>query len=457
MHSLEETQVVGVLSRRVGASLGLVPLLLTILLAHDLNVRALGEGSPIILGRPALPLALGMAPPAGSTNYFVVIVMEDKNYGDVIGNWSSAPYINRLGSDYGIAANYFQVSLNQSLPNYLGLEAGQTYSPWSSCNQPPTSCTGWSPVVDLTIVDRLEASGLTWKAYMEDMPSNCYKYNSGKYVPSHNPFVYFAKVSTIPSECAKVQQAGAQASKLVSDLASPSTASNLMWLTPNLCDDMHDCSVSTGDNYLSNLIPQILNSQVFHTQNAALFLTWDEGRTSTHIPAIWAGPSIRNNYKSTTRFDHYSFLKTLETVWHLPPETSNDQAASPMTDFFTTKSQLTYTPGAPLAQQNISFTGTVLKGLAPFSYSWTFGDAGTATGETVVHSYSQTGKYEVALTTTDALNHTATTTAILTPSVESQSPSVAGLVGMVSAGFLLATLAPTVFGKIRANKRRAES
>ncbi len=85
-----------------------------------------------------------------------------------------------------------------------------------------------------------------------------------------------------------------------------------------------------------------------------------------------------------------------------------------------------------------------------------FGDGGTATGETVVHSYNQRRKYEVALTTTDALNHTATTTAILTPSVESQSPSLAGLVGMVSAGFLLPTLGPIVFGRIRADKRRAE-
>jgi len=217
---------------------------------------------------------------------------------------------------------------------------------------------------------------------------------------------------------------------------------------------MHNCPVSTGDTYLSNLIPQILNSQVFQTQNAALFLTWDEGRTSTHIPAIWAGPTTRNSFTSSLRFDHYSFLKTLEAVWHLPPLTSNDQTASPMTDFFTTRSQITYNPGAPLALQNITFTGTVSQGLAPFNYSWTFGDGGTATGETIVHSYSGRGRYEVALYTMDALNHTAITTAILTISVEAQSPNVPGLVGMASAGFLLATLGPVAVRRMGANKRR---
>jgi len=424
------------------------------MLTYGLTVPVSGERMSIILRPPSVPLQLNAEPPAGSTNYFVVILMENKNYADIIGNWSSAPYIKRLASGYAVATNYFQISLNRSLPNYLGVIAGKTYSSWSSCNQPPTSCTGWSPIEDLNIVDRLETLGLTWKAYMEDMPSNCYQYNSGMYVPRHNPFVYFAKVLNDPSECAKVEPAGLQASKLVSDLASPSTASNLMWLTPNLCDDMHNCSVGVGDNYLSNLIPQILNSQVFRTQNAALFLTWDEGRTLTHIPSIWAGPAVRNNYESTTRFDHYSLLRTLEAVWHLPPLTSNDEAASPMTDFFTSSNQITFVPGNPLALQNISFTGRVLQGLAPFNYTWMFGDGGTATGATVVHSYSERGRYEVALYTMDALNHTAITTAILSISVESQSPSVPGLVGVASAGFLLATLGPIAVRRIGANKRR---
>ncbi len=436
--------------------MGAVALALTILLAYGLNVGVLGERSSVILGPPAVALALNMGPPAGNTNYFVVIVMENKNYGDVIGNLSSAPYINRLAGEYAVATNYFQVSLNQSLPNYLGLVAGKTYSSWSSCNQPPASCPGWSPVTDPTIVDHLQASGLTWKAYMEDMPSDCYQNNSGLYVPRHNPFVYFANILNNPSECAKVQPAGPQASNLVSDLASPSTASNLMWLTPNLCNDMHDCPVSTGDTYLSNLIPQILNSRVFQTRNAALFLTWDEGRTSTHIPTIWAGPNIRNNYKSTTRYDHYSFLKTLETVWHLAPLTSNDQAAPAMTDFFTTNSQISYSPGAPLAQQDITFTGKV-QGLAPFNYSWTFGDGATATGQTVTHSYGQTGKYQVTLTTSDTLNHTSLSNAILTPSVPSQYPSLAGIIDMASAGFLLITLGTFAYRRIRASKRRVES
>ncbi len=124
-----------------------------------------------------------------------------------------------------------------------------------------------------------------------------------------------------------------------------------------------------------------------------------------------------------------------------------------MTDFFTSINQITFTPGNPLTLQSISFTGTVLQGLAPFNHTWMFGDGGTASGDTVVHSYSERGRYEVALYTMDALNHNAITTDILTISVEFQSPSVPGLIGMASAGFLLATLGPIAIRRMGANKR----
>ena len=51
------------------------------------------------------------------SSHVVVIVMENKEYGDVIGS-SSAPYVNRLARRYGLATNSYGVS-HPSLPNYL--------------------------------------------------------------------------------------------------------------------------------------------------------------------------------------------------------------------------------------------------------------------------------------------------------------------------------------------------
>lgn len=270
--------------------------------------------------------------------------MENKNLNDIIGD-SSAPYLNLLAKNYGLAIRYTAVT-HPSLPNYLALLGGSTFGCDDYDGDPNSnSCTSsaWKSV---NLVDRIESVGLNWKAYMEDMPSSCYGSDAGNYAVRHDPFVYFTDIVNNPTRCARVVPANSGGSglpddKFINDLGSTSTASNFMWLTPNVCDDMHDCSISEGDNYLSQLVPQILNSYIFTTQKAALFITFDEGKRaypSDYVYTIWAGPVAKNNYQSSTFYSHYSFLRTLETSWGLSSLTSNDSDASDMMEFFTSPS-----------------------------------------------------------------------------------------------------------------------
>jgi hypothetical protein len=127
-------------------------------------------------------------------------------------------------------------------------------------------------------------------------------------------------------------------STLLTDLNS-GNAPNLMWLTPNECDDGHiacghlNNTVSQQNQYLSRVVPLILNSTTFRTSSSLLFVTWDEGTSSlcTNSPsqtypicrdpvtAILAGPAARTGYRSNKGYSHYSFVTTLETVWNLTP------------------------------------------------------------------------------------------------------------------------------------------
>lgn len=282
-------------------------------------------------------------------NYVVVIVLENHSLGDVI-NSSSAPFLNQLASTYGLAVNYTAIE-HPSLPNYLALISGQNFSSWSAsdCSPGPGCNAGAAP----NIVDRLESRGLTWKAYMEDYPTSCEPQcspggcflgdtGSGQYAARHDPFVYFGDIANSSNRCANIVPAnsggkGGPDDLFLTDLGSRSTASNFMWLTPNLCDDMHDCTVSTGDAYLSKLVPQILSSNLFTHQKAALFITFDEGNgdfPSDQVYSVWAGPVVKTSFKSSQPFSHYSFLSTLEIVWHIQPPTSFDAKALPMTAFF---------------------------------------------------------------------------------------------------------------------------
>src|SRR5256884_3022625 len=117
-------------------------------------------------------------------------------------------------------------------------------------------------------------------------------------------------------------------------LASPTTASNYMWLTPNTCNDMHDCSIGTGDAYLADLVQRILSSPVFTNQRAALYITFDEGYGQP-VYTVWAGRVVKPTYTSSVAYNHTSLLATIESNWNLPTLTANDAGAAAMTEFFT--------------------------------------------------------------------------------------------------------------------------
>jgi phosphatidylinositol-3-phosphatase len=275
--------------------------------------------------------------------------MENHGLGDILGS-SSAPYMNQLASTYGLALNYTAVN-HPSLPNYLALVSGQEFYSWSAgdCGPSPSCSAGAAP----NIVDSLESRGLSWKAYMENYPSGCGSQcspggcslgDSGLYAARHNPFVYFDNIANSTARCNRIVPANSTDNSnldgaLLSDLSSPSTSSNLMWLTPNLCNDMHDCSVSTGDTYLSEVVPKILDSNLFTHQKAALFITFDEGNAgypNDYVYSVWAGRTVKASFESKLPYSHFSLLSTIEHVWHLRPLTTNDSTASPMTEFFQT-------------------------------------------------------------------------------------------------------------------------
>jgi len=270
--------------------------------------------------------------------HIFIVAEENRSYSEIIGS-TAAPYINSLTSQNGLATNYFAIS-HPSLPNYLALTGGSTFGMTTDCA--PTSC----PVNAANIADRVEASGRTWKAYEESMPSACYLSDSGEYVPKHNPFVYYADIQGNASRC---QSHDVPYSQLATDLASDSTTPNYVFITPNLCDDMHDCSVSTGDKWLQSNLPAIFTSPAWTTQTSLMLITWDEddGNASNHVATLVIGPSVIPGYLSSTVYNHYSLLKTLEQDWSLAALTTNDSGATAMSDFFGASSSSSPSPSPP--------------------------------------------------------------------------------------------------------------
>ena len=244
--------------------------------------------------------------------HVMLIVEENRSEASVIGS-SDAPYINGLANQHGLATASYGQS-HPSLPNYLALLSGSTQGRTDDGTQ--YSFAG------PTLVDQLAQQGITWRAYMEGMPSACYGgASSGEYAKKHDPFMYFRSITQNPSQCQNVVPFGS----FKADLSS-GNAADFIWVTPNLCDDGHDCSTATADSWLAANLAPVLSSPWFQ-QNGVVIITWDEGSDSSgccsgasggHIATIVIAANQPHHTTSAQPVDHAGTLRTVEQLYGLP-------------------------------------------------------------------------------------------------------------------------------------------
>ena len=268
-----------------------------------------GRGSGRIL-RPTQVAPSPVAKVAGGAAHVAVLVMENEEYGDVIGR-GETPYITALAHRYSLATRMYATS-HPSLPNYLALTSGSTDGIADDC----TDCS----VAGAGLAGALQTAGITWRAYMEGLPHACWRGGDvAEYAKRHDPFTYFRGVMASAAACARI----VPMSDLHADIAA-GTLPRFVWITPNLCHDMHDCSTRTGDRFLARLVPGLLRAL---GPRGVLFLTWDEGTSGDgccklarggHIALVVAGGRARPGGRLTTPVDHYSVLQAVEDLLGLP-------------------------------------------------------------------------------------------------------------------------------------------
>ena len=255
---------------------------------------------------PAAGPAGRVATPPRSVDHVIWIWMENKPYDAVIGS-PSAPFENQLAAACGLATNYHGVT-HPSLPNYIAATSGSTQG--IADDDPPSS----HPLDVASIYSQVKAAGKTWRDYAESAPGNCPLTSSGPYAVKHDPAPYY---TGIRSDCAAwdVPMGTTASGNFLTDLTS-GTLPAFSFVTPDLCNDTHDCPVATGDAWLQSWFAKILASPTYLAGRTVVFVTWDEddGSASNRVPLIVVSPSTPAGTRSGTSFDHYSLLKTTEQL-----------------------------------------------------------------------------------------------------------------------------------------------
>ena len=243
-------------------------------------------------------------------DHVVLVIMENEGSDTIMGS-SSTPYIHSLANQ-GVRFTASHAVTHPSEPNYLALFSGSTQGITDdSC---PNNFSGKA-----NLGSQLIAAGLSFKGYSESMPSDGYTgCSSGKYVRKHNPWVMFNNVP---------------ASSNLTYAAFPADYTKLPTVSivvPNQCNNMHDCSLATGDNWLKANIDNY--AQWAKTHNSLLILTWDEdgGASGNVIPTIFVGANIKAGTTNAQAFNHYGLLRTIEDMYGLPA-INNAVNAAPIT------------------------------------------------------------------------------------------------------------------------------
>jgi hypothetical protein len=226
----------------------------------------------------------------------------------------------------------------------------------------------------MTIADQLTAAGMSWKSFQEDLPAggadlvntsdgnftnntvfDANEIANGEttsaevalYAVKHNPFAYFASVQsgTNPASSLANVVPFDGATGLWGALASGNVP-NFSFIVPNQCNDQHGRSNSTvfcnydpndngtqtglnpagialGDQALQKLVTAIKASPAWSVGNNAIVIVWDEddysvAPTVNKVALIVDTNNGPHGITSSTYYNHFSLLKTLEEGFGLP-------------------------------------------------------------------------------------------------------------------------------------------
>lgn len=315
-------------------------------------------------------------------DHVFVIVLENHGVDGITGDSSRAPYLRDLARTGNVARQYFALghpSLPNYLEMMGGSNfgvGGDIFPDWhgrhpdaglvapivdggTDISVPAAfaGATGGRDVMPMkykgaSIGDQLAAAGKTWRSYQEDLPDSgadgvdfsdgIYSNRSRVaadsvrwlYAVKHDPFVYFASTQKgkAPGNSLRNIAGFDGLSGLYADLRA-GTVPNLAFIVSNQCHDMHGLSnsgvfcardstlIEMGDVTVQRLVHAIQGSPAWTQGRNAIVITFDENDNAlrpNRVPFI-----VLTNYgvaglTSDVPYNHFSFLKTLETAFGLP-------------------------------------------------------------------------------------------------------------------------------------------
>lgn len=250
--------------------------------------------------------------PGAAFDRIAIIWMENTDYVKA----AADPNLAYLASQGQILSQYCGVT-HPSEPNYAASLAGDNFGMDNDdFNQIAGNVS--------TVIDLLEARGISWGTYQEDMPYAGYegysfvnqKTGANDYVRKHNPPVLY-NANTTPQRLSQMKNFTTFYEDLEND-----TLPQWMFITPNMTSDGHDTSVTVAGEFMRGFVEPLLTNPNF-MKNTLILITFDETETYTirnNVFTILLGDALPSDLVGTTDdmyYNHYSGIATVESNWGL--------------------------------------------------------------------------------------------------------------------------------------------
>ena len=248
-------------------------------------------------------------------DHVVIVIEENTDYAQVLGNRVDAPFINEL-ADGGVNFTEFYAITHPSQPNYIQLFSGDNHGVVDN-NRPPGN-----PWTTSNLGATLFAAGRTFRGYSEDLPFIGDSETSGTntaggltlYRRKHNPWANWqAPEGTNPIP---VNQLSFDTNARFQDFSSDFTQlPDVAIVVPNQQNDMHDGTVRMGDDWLRANLGAY--AQWAKTHNSLLIVTFDEDNLSgpNKIPTVFYGAGLTPGTVNATRWTLHNLLRTMEDMY----------------------------------------------------------------------------------------------------------------------------------------------
>ncbi len=297
-----------------------VPVIAAVLLAGCSANPSSGTGGtgstrPYTSSTAAAPASVARRPLRYS--HVWVVVMENLGYSGAL----ATPGLATLARRYAYVTDSYAAG-HPSLPNYLALTAGSTLGVTSDC----LTCYTNAP----NLGEQLSAKHVSWDAYLQSVSQPCYLGTSyGEYAAKHNPFRYFADIRSSRALCSHLRPY----SELPGVLRGPAgKVPRFVWVTPDICNDGHDCSSAVASRWLGSFVRLVTASAAWR-DHGLLVVTWDEGSFGDssvvtpsgaiessggggHILTILVGRGLHGSY--AIPLTHEGVLAAIEQNFGLP-------------------------------------------------------------------------------------------------------------------------------------------